>query len=118
MARGKGGRGNGDGHVSERKGSGSTAWHVMLCVHRRRRHVIPIRVVAIKSARGREGEKRGVVTDMLARWRDVLCTCHHCHRVIAVEPSSRVLSLCCCCQEGRGKEGGGDGDGRIGEIMA
>ena len=111
MAREKGGRGNGDGCVGERKGGGSTAWHVVLCTHRCRRRVIPICVVAVESARGREGGKRGVVMDMSVRWRDVLCACHHCHRVIAVEPSSCVSSPCRCHREGRGKEGGGDGDG-------
>ena len=118
MARGKGGRGDSDGCVSKRKGGGSTAWHVVWCMHCCHHHVIPIRVVAIKSARGREEGKRGMVTDMSARWCDVLCTCHHCCRVIAIELSSCVLSLCHCHQEGRGKEGGGDSDGWIGEIMA
>ena len=85
MARGKGGRGDSDGRVGKRKGSGSMAWHVVSCVHRRRHRVIPIHVVAVESARGREGGKRGAVTDMSARWRDVLCMRHHHCYVIAIE---------------------------------
>ena len=118
MARGKGGRGDSDGRVSERKGSGSTMWHVMSCAHHHHRHVIPICVIAIESTRGREGGKRGAVMDMSARWCDMLCTHHHCCHVIAIELSSCVLSLCCCRREGRGKKGGGDSDGQISEIMA
>ena len=72
MAREKGGRGNGDGCIGERKGSGSMAWHVMSCAHHHCRGVIPICVIAVESARGREGGKRGAVMDMSARWPDIL----------------------------------------------
>ena len=48
----------------------------------------------------REGEKRGAVTDVLARWRGMLCAHHHCHCVIAIEPLCRVLSPCHCHREG------------------
>ena len=105
----EGGRGNSDGHIGKRKGGGSTAWHVMSCVHCRHRHVIPIRVVAIESARERKGGKRRAVTDMSARWRDILCTRHHHHCVIAIKPLCRVLSPCHCRREGKRVRKRGEG---------